>query len=344
MRTALLALSALLLLTAPAVADDIDSNLIRAVFADGRLWVLSDRGTLASLAEGETRWRSEPQPEQTLELCAQDGHPVAIGGIRAGTKWTVRRHSSGSWQELGTIEHAGMPLIAATCGAKEILLLTQQNLTTITDGTAKTRGLYEPMPNTIGNAAATLVTPELLLVGMNAGEWGGGLYAIERDNGFVSSVSHTGLGICGGVLNPKCHPVNGIVASPWKKGCVIAAIGLVHMGSDGSLVEVCANDVRSLFAKQLGPDPRPPERRNGVPFPSVAFFGLVSGQGRVWAAGIDGVYEVRANGVTQLAKLPKFQSIGGVGISFDQPGLVLVLTSANRRFSVRRDVPMLVAR
>ncbi|XUM23475.1 hypothetical protein ACRAVF_09170 [Bradyrhizobium oligotrophicum S58] len=42
--------------------------------------------------------------------------------------------------------------------------------------------------------------------------------------------------------------------------------------------------------------------------------------------------------------LPHFKEIGGVAVRFDVPGLVLVLTAANRRFSVSGSTPMLVPR
>src|SRR5258708_5558631 len=87
-----------------------------------------------------------------------------------------------------------------------------------------------------------------------------------------------------------------------------------------------------------------PKRAGDEPFETVAFFGLASEGGELWAAGIDGIYRINSNGVTQFAPLPKFKSIGGVDVSFDLPHFVVVLTSIAARRSVSIAMPMIVPR
>ncbi|CCD95126.1 hypothetical protein BRAO375_40014 [Bradyrhizobium sp. ORS 375] len=42
--------------------------------------------------------------------------------------------------------------------------------------------------------------------------------------------------------------------------------------------------------------------------------------------------------------MPHFKDIGVTAVSFDIPGLALVLTSANQRFSLSGNTPLLVSR
>jgi hypothetical protein len=65
---------------------------------------------------------------------------------------------------------------------------------------------------------------------------------------------------------------------------------------------------------------------------------------RYTGRGIDGIYRIHSNGVTQFAPLPKFKSIGGVDVSFDLPHFVVVLTSIAARHSVSIAMPMIVPR
>src|SRR5208337_2447464 len=75
-----------------------ESFLTRAVFADERLWVLSDAGELSSIREGRDERVEESLPESALDLCLRDGHPMVITCQRDGcTNWTLRRWVSGKW-------------------------------------------------------------------------------------------------------------------------------------------------------------------------------------------------------------------------------------------------------
>ena len=91
----------------------------------------------------------------------------------------------------------------------------------------------------------------------------------------------------------------------------------------------------SLTAHQGRAD-EPPE--------TVAFFGLVRSGGELWASGIDGIYRLRGGTLVGVTPLPKFKAISGVGVSFDIPHLVLVVTMINRRHSISGGAPMLVPR
>lgn len=77
---------------------------------------------------------------------------------------------------------------------------------------------------------------------------------------------------------------------------------------------------------------------------TTAFFGLQQTGENLLAVGHDGLYQIGQEDLVRRGPLPHFNEIGGVAVSFDIPGLALVPTTANRRFSVSGSTPMLVPR
>jgi len=103
--------------------------------------------------------------------------------------------------------------------------------------------------------------------------------------------------------------------------------------------------VRRLYYKPYEkPQFGGPKRESEEPFETVAFFGLTSEGGELWAAGIDGIYRINSKGVAQFGPLPKFETIGGVDVSFNLPHFVVVLTSIAGHKSVSTAMPMIVPR
>jgi hypothetical protein len=92
----------------------------------------------------------------------------------------------------------------------------------------------------------------VLWLGLNAGEWGGGLRRITLADGVMGAPSDIDpKTLCGGALNPGCHPVTGLAPDPSHPDCVLAAVGLVHMMSHGGVVRVCGKDVSLAYAKPI---------------------------------------------------------------------------------------------
>jgi hypothetical protein len=117
--------------------------------------------------------------------------------------------------------------------------------------------------------------------------------------------------------------------------------------------EVCGATVRRLyvrawqwsqFGKAKTEPPSDQDRQDQDIYPSEAFFGLTRQGDRLWAAGTDGIYEIGRDSGVRVRPLPPFKQVGDFYVSFDLPGLVLVLTHINRRFSVSGAAPILVPR
>src|SRR5438309_11828331 len=68
----------------------------RAVFANGRLWLLSDAGDLSSIVEGKGKRINESLPEPALDLCLRQTHPEVITCERNGCEnWTLHEWIDG---------------------------------------------------------------------------------------------------------------------------------------------------------------------------------------------------------------------------------------------------------
>jgi hypothetical protein len=181
----------------------------------------------------------------------QDGHPVVITCQREHCRdWTERRRIDGTWRVENTIQTQGDDLIGLSCTPEpgRITLLTSRRL--IDSGKKKQTSVVlsdELSPDLL---VSMLDTPDRVLVGANEGEWGGGLWSIDRHTGQVASIEQYVTGSpCGGPLNSHCDPINGIAFEPWNPGCVAVTIRLVHFMAHGRIVEVCGNVARRLYCK-----------------------------------------------------------------------------------------------
>lgn len=334
---------------ASAPSDETERDQIhaisRAVFADNRLWLLQDVGTLASLRPDENKVQPEQVPGKVLDICKSAG---TLTGLFEDGKagWKLQQRSAERWTARVSVATQGDTLITLGCrdDSDAVTLITNRRLVELAGTSSRSVSLKQPLHEPFGIGTA-FVTDDAVWLGLNAGEWGGGLRRIALKDGDAKAiVKHKPGDECGGTLNIACDPVNGIVPSPWKPGCIVVAVGVVHMMSGGHIVEVCGNEVRRLYFKAL--DPQPPYGKvvDGEPSSTIAFFGLARIGNSVWAVGIDGLYRFDGNSEPQFHPLPKFENRGGYRVSFEIPGIVLVLTDVNQRLSMSGSVPIMAAR
>ena len=322
-----------------------ENFLSRAVFADGRLWLLSDAGELSTIVPGQKVRVEAHLPEPALDVCASHGVLQALTCARGScTTWTLRRWAAARWTTTGTVRADGDSLAAISCASTgATLVLTDRRLIEIVDGKVASVALSVKLR--MGTVTSIHVAGDRVFAGINAGEWGGGLQRVDRKTGKVSIIEKTNGELCGGPLNTDCDPVNGITDEPWKPECVAVAIGLVHFSPHGRIVEVCGNNIQRIYFKALGQrgGARKPESGD-EPFETEAFFGLVRSGKDLVAVGIDGVYRFGISKDPTRVPLPAFESIGNIGVSFAFPDIVLVLTGINQRRSISGNVPLLVLR
>jgi hypothetical protein len=315
--------------------------IIRGIFADKHLWLLSSAGTLSSVEEsGDTRV-AQDSLEPVLDLCVSGGFPTVISADH-GPTWTLSRWENKKWSTLAAIPIEGDKFLSINCVGNTEKILTSKRLIELGEGgNLRTVSLSARLHH--GMVSASYEEGQYLFVGINAGEWGGGLERIDEDTGQVTSIERNASGeLCGGPLNSECDPVNGVAAEPWNPHCMAVAVGLVHMMAQGRIVEVCGDNIRTLYTKPIKSSfwASLPKGKG----PTVAFFGLTADGGALWAVGIDGLYRIDQSGAVTISPLPHFKTVGGVEVSFDNPGMILIVTSENESHSVSGSTPMLVPR
>jgi hypothetical protein len=315
----------------------------RAVFAQDRLWLLSDSGRLSSVAAGQQAPQQAGLLERVLDICGVQGELRALTCIsKACTTWSLERHRGDQWVEEAQVRADDDRVMALACSAQGHTILTSARLVEIRGSQVSAKALSARFRRS--SVTSIRVVGDQLDVGVNAGEWGGGLRRIDRRTGNVSVVERNETGeLCDGPLNTSCDPVNGIAEAPWKPGCVALAVGLVHLMEHGRIVEVCGDQIQTTYTKAPTSSDHESEATS-FKGASVAFFGVIRVGDQLVAAGTDGIYRFRASGPPEWTALPEFESIGGIAVSFAVPDVVLVLTDVNRRRSVSGSVPLIVPR
>lgn len=311
------------------VRPDEPAAVIRAVFAQGRTWLLTDDGRLSSVAQGERSRRIETVPEPVHELCVLQGGPLIVTGPRESPeRLSMRRLDGAAWtiEAMVSIDHEA--LVALACTPDGATLVTTMHLFELV-GRQGLRKLRNRLDLANGVVSAVHATRDAVFVGVNRGEWGGGLYRIDRGTGQVAPVAKAGG-----------ESVNAIVDDPWKPGCLVVAQGLMHFMPDGRLLEVCGDAVDTLYTAKIPLK----DAKGGTFMADEAFFGLAVDQGGVLAVADSGMYRLDALRHASVVALPAFQDLDGISLSFELPGQILVLTSVNQRHSISGMTPMLVQR
>lgn len=317
--------------------------IVEGVFAEDRLWLRLENGKLVSLRPDAAK----PEPEllggKALGLCRAGASLVVLVEAGGQGSWQVQTRSSGKWNPGKPIAAGKDELVAFGCDAHDAFVTNRRLLTVAGDKvreTALSRALNAPIVRT-----TMFADSESLWVGFNDGEWGGGLVRIRRADGKARGLERNVSGtICGGPLNGGCDAVNAITASPHDPGCIVAALGMVHMMSHGRIVELCGNRIRRLYYKAEDPQPPYPDKNADEPANTVAFFGVARVGPDLRAVGTDGLYRFTGSGLVTFRALPRFEDRGGYRVSFAIPGVVLVLTDVNAKAAMSGSVPLLVMR
>lgn len=315
-----------------------EDSVKRAVFADGRLWLLSDAGEVWTVREGVHEARREALPEPVFDMCLQAGRPLVVSGRReAATTWTTRAWTGSAWRAEASLASQGDGLVGVQCDAKGLLIVSSRRILELRGARSKALKL-SPRLAAVG-VSSILATPDEVFVGLNVGEWGGGLRRVDRRTGQVTIIERRDTGeICDGPLNTDCDPVNGLAPEPWKPGCVAVAIGLIHMNGSGRIVEVCDGQVRRLYET---PCVREPPAEPGC---SEPYFGLVQMGDALWAVGAGAILVLDRTSAAKQTPLPPFTRYGPFSVNFESPHAVLVLTTINQRRAMSAAVPLIVPR
>jgi hypothetical protein len=119
---------------APTTPNEVEHfrAITHAVFADDRLWLLQDDGSLASLVPSEPNVHRVGAGGRVLGICSYDGHLSAL--VDTNKKWTFKQFSSEGWVNRASISSDGDDLISMDCerSRASAALVTNNRLLQIT--------------------------------------------------------------------------------------------------------------------------------------------------------------------------------------------------------------------
>ena len=309
---------------------DLGTNIVGAVVADGRLWLSGERhgdralgGALVSydLADGT---RTRHMANTVAGIVKQSGHLLAL--VAADSRhFSLEEWKDGAFVLRSRVELAAIPTLftliggqPATVSAAGITRFDGQDWrTTAIDLTPPGRMHRPPV------AAGATASGSDIYVGYNFGEWGGGLTRIDMTTGEATPMDFEGNWFSN---------VNAVIADPADKDCILAASGLIHLGSRGAIGRVCGDISTPVFSQPDGG----PDKHD-----SEAFYQLIPAADGYWAVSNRAVYHFTASATPLRYPLSGFQLWHGLYVSHDAPGAILVLSEISRQMAVNGGMPLI---
>jgi hypothetical protein len=162
--------------------------------------------------------------------------------------------------------------------------------------------------------ATALVRGRLLYLGLDIGEFGGGVQRVDLGNGLVEGWE--GGDGCARPLDSDCDPITSIIVDTQRPDCVLASVALEHMiFSRGRVVRICDDRADVIFEREYVEDEIDQ---------TEAVYGLAPARPQgFWAVTRQGLYKVNGNSVTALPP-PRWERLSTLWISRDIPGALMV--------------------
>jgi len=327
------------------------AEVVKGAYHNGLLYLLDDSGAVQVWLEGSDHGASYKTPGPVTSFCFA-GQQLWVVTMDRATKqallWsgavsTEQAANTGIWSKAGAFpQNEKSRVLAVDCSGIEPIVVFNDHLAMPLSG----RDVALKGGTPIGRGyVVSQVRGGVLWLGLNSGEWGGGLRRISLADGVMDAPADIDpKTLCGGALNPACDPVTGLAPDPWHPDCMLAAVGLVHMMSHGGVVRICGKDVSLAYAKPytLNPDwewdGKLSDTETSVAFQSMA---ANAKDEKAFAVAGDGIYTF-----TQ-APLPEFKafSMRQTGaVDWSHHDYVLIITHMNQRHSLSGGSFILVPR
>lgn len=320
-------------------------SIVSADMQDQTLLLLRDDGRMEAWVEGTIRDNPFETPGLVSSFCrARDGIYLATGDKNNKTV-TLWRGQPDAWSLVMTLKlNDKNRFLALDCSGAEPLVLTTKSLHFLHSGKTNAVHPNEPWPR---GFAKTLQHGGYLYVGVDKGEWGGGMKRFPLAGGAVQPIDGSDPNeLCGGLLNTKCDSVTGIAIDPARVDCILATIGLEHMLASGSVVRICDKSISLAYAKpftvDLGWEFDAENWRE--PISSVPFYSVTSNGSSAWVVGSDGIYECTDAVVPNFTSFPHNYRFPPSGMDWSNPNFVLISTDMNQRHSLNSGSLIIVPR
>jgi hypothetical protein len=321
------------------------SSFIQATYLNHTLFTLDDEGKMQAWQEGAKEGAAITAPQDIRNFCAIGDKLFLIAANQKSKSITLWSGMPTAWTRVTQFQQSKKSYFRALdCSGKEPLLLRSDAIQFPLSGRTIAINSKQEVP---GGFATTLQYNGYLYVGLNAGEWGGGLQRYPLTGGAVQAIDGSDSEeLCGGILNTSCDPVTGLAPDPKQPDCILATIGLVHFRPRGSIARICGGKPAIAYAKPYTLetgwrfDPEKIEKS----FSSVAFYSLNSSKRSTWAIGSDGIYNFGDDAVPAFKPFPRVYRLPSNGIDWSNPEFVLLITNKNQRHSISGNSLIMVPR
>lgn len=313
----------------PSTDPVLGERLVEGFATPETLWVRNGRGAVVAFAlkGGARRVVAE---QGMIDLALDRGRPLALRAAGSGYEVVDLRSGRSVSPPLSTKDRP----IALLAGCVPTVL-TAGSLHRLDQGGWRERTLSErvdgaPQMQVLASGSGAIY------LGLNRGEWGGGLRRIDPATGAVTDVRRIDGGRCDGPLGKECDPVTGIVPDPADADCVLSSVGLSHFFAHGRILRVCGTKVEVVFSRAI------PEQGDTAARPSTwPFFGLAAAPGG-WTAVSRGRLFRSSRGQVAEAPLPRFAPWNGLQAAFVDRDLIVLGTDVNWGQSLSGRTPLLV--
>lgn len=294
--------------------DPVLGNLVEGIATRDALWVRGSSGKIVRInrATGERSLLTEG----TIDILANGQH-----------LWALAKRPDDAWQVFDLRNRNG-PAIRVTQDSKPIALfstsagpavLASNKVLLSSQGDWKTLPLSETF-----SERATIFSPSdnVLYVGYDHGEFGGGLRRIDLNNGDISLIDDSEPDkLCTGLMNTRCDPIVGIVAAPEQPDCVLAGTSLQHLGMKiGRIVMACEQSLTPVFSRKLWSPLSTLERLLSDHSQTWTFNSLVAAPNG-WVASGDTRYARATHSASatapkvKMSAYPRLKALGGLNVS-----------------------------
>ncbi|WKL57948.1 hypothetical protein Q1W73_02910 [Asticcacaulis sp. ZE23SCel15] len=320
-----------------------DNRIDQAVWVKGRVWLRSNATRLSYIEpDRDVRVPVNVGDERVISLCRDGGDLLALTTEDWGKNpRTLRRLKGDHWQVVATFSDDGQHVRGMICDKRRITIVTSSHVIEVRGDKAQ----LTPLKRILRYSGDTylLAKGDHIYVGMDAGEWGGGLHRIDRRTSEIVTIGPEN-GQCGDVLYPECDAVTGVAPIPWKPDCVAVTTGKAHLSTmRGALIEVCGTQYRVLLQKEYQPAP-PIKPDAQYPVGHVPFLGVYAKDGVLMALTASHAYEFRDGKLMRERQLPPREILGGVSVSFGDADIVRVQPYVQTATSRAYGYPLLVVK
>ena len=311
-----------------------DAYVIQGAATEEHLWVLMTGGAVLEFDRASSSRRTVVE-NGVYDIQRSNGRLLAMRQVTQNSNSFQLLDLTAGEALLAEFSLASAPLLLDT--RTGLSLLSQETLLRFQDGEWQRQDLKARLRGWPGINARS-GDGRFIYVGHNHGEWGGGLQGIEIATGRVFEVSRIdGNELCDGPLNPACDPVTAVIPDGRHPDCVLAAIGLAHMLSEGRILRICGDKVAVVYSAKI---PRKSlfEKDFGETWP---FFNLVEMRNG-WAAISYGRLFRSSGGTVTESEVPEFAPWHGLNLAVASPEFLVLSTSLNARHSLSGDTPLLI--